>query len=200
MPSHADHLLELARKRQVLRSRDLAAIGIPRRLLGELTAAGVLIRTSRGIYALAKADPSPHRSLVEAATRLPSGVVCLLSALRFHELTTQNPWQVWMAIGPNDRKPKNDDPPLRIVRFSGKLKTEGIEHHRMEGVDIHVYSAAKTVVDCFRFRNKIGVDVAVEALREAWNGKKVTADELWRFATLGRVTRIIRPYFESLAV
>ena len=114
-----------------------------------------------GLYAvLASADASENHSLAEACKRVPGGIVCLLSALRFHGLTTQNPWEVWIAVTPASRKPKVDHPPLRIVRFSGMALTEGIECHRVEGVDVRIYSAAKTVADCFKYRNKIGVDVA----------------------------------------
>jgi predicted transcriptional regulator of viral defense system len=191
-------ILRLARKKGVLRPRDLKPFDIPRRVLSDLTESGVLLRTGRGLYTLPDLDTSEHHSLAEAATRVPGGVVCLLSALRFHGLTTQNPWEVWVAIRPESRKPKVDHPPLRVVRFSGSPFTDGVERHRIDGVDVKVYSAAKTVADCFRYRNKIGTDVAVEALRDAWRERRATADEIWHFAAVCRVTNVMRPYLESL--
>ena len=128
----------------------------------------------------------------------PRGVVCLLSALRFHALTTQAPFEVWLAIPKSARVPKAGYPPLRIVRFSGIALTEGIEDHIVDGVPVRVTSVAKTVVDCFKYRNKIGLDVALEALHEAWRAKRVTMDELWHFAAMCRVANVMRPYLESL--
>ena len=192
------NILKLARRKGVLRPRDLDPLGIPRRVLSELTDKGLLTRSGRGLYALADAPASEHHSLAEAVTRVPIGVVCLLSALRFHGLTTQNPWEVWMAIPPHSRKPRPGHPPLRIVRFSGKPFTEGVERHKVDGVAVPVYSAAKTVADCFRYRNKIGTDVAVEALRLAWEKRKVAADQIWHFARICRVTNVMRPYLESV--
>jgi predicted transcriptional regulator of viral defense system len=188
----------LASRSGVLRPRDLAPLEIPRRHLARLTQAGILRHSGRGLYTLADADATEHRSLAEAAKRVPSGVVCLLSALRFHGLTTQNPWQVWLAITPASRKPVADHPPLRIVRFSGPAFDQGVEHHRIEGVDVKVYSPAKTVADCFKYRNKIGTDVAVEALRNVWRQRLVTADQFWHFARVCRVSNVMRPYMEAI--
>jgi predicted transcriptional regulator of viral defense system len=142
---------------------------------------------------------SAHGSLSEVASKYPQGIVCLLSALRVHELTTQSPFEVWLAIPNKARVPKVDYPPLRIVRFSGKALTEGIEEHVIDGVTVRVSNVARTVVDCFKFRNKIGLDVALEALREAWDKKRVRMDDLWRYATLFRVANVMRPYMESLS-
>ena len=125
-------------------------------------------------------------------------IVCLLSALRFHCLTTQAPFDVWVAIPKAARVPKASFPPLRIVRFSGDALTEGVEQHMVDGVSVRITSVAKTVVDCFKFRNKIGLDVALEALRDAWMAKRVTMDELWHFAAICRVANVMRPYLESL--
>ena len=172
---------------------------IPRRVLSDLVARGELIRTGRGVYVPADLDASEHHSLATASVRVPAGVVCLLSALRFHGLTTQNPWEVWLAISPDARKPRVDSPPLRIARFSGGPLTEGIETHRIDGVEVRIYSAAKTVADCFRYRNKIGLDVALEALRDGWRSRKFTADQLWHFANVCRVATVMRPYMESVA-
>jgi predicted transcriptional regulator of viral defense system len=191
-------IVRLARRRGILRPRDLAPLDIPRRHLTRLADEGVLLRSGRGLYALASADVSENHSLAEACKRVSGGIVCLLSALRFHELTTQNPWEVWMAITPASRKPKVDHPPLRIVRFSGKAFVEGVERHRIEGVDVRIYSAAKTVADCFKYRNKIGVDVAVQALRDAWQKRKITAAQISHFAEVCRVTNVMQPYLDSL--
>jgi predicted transcriptional regulator of viral defense system len=137
--------------------------------------------------------------LVTAATRIPHGVVCLLSALRFHDLTTQNPSEVWLAIDRKARAPVQHELPLRIVRFSGRARIEGIEKHRIDGVPVRVYSPAKTVADCFKYRRKIGTDVAMEALRDCWRSGRCTMDDLWRYASVCRVTNVMRPYLEAVA-
>jgi predicted transcriptional regulator of viral defense system len=159
----------------------------------------VLERKARGIYALADADLTEHHSMALASKRVPRGVVCLLSALRFHRLTTQAPFEIWMAIDRKARLPKAEGIPLHIVRFSAAALTEGVEHHQVEGMDIPVYCLAKTVVDCFKYRNKIGLDVALEALRECLRERRCTIDELWRYAKICRVANVIRPYLESLS-
>ena len=151
------------------------------------------------MYAAPGAVPSEHRSLVEVSKRTPRGVVCLLSALRFHELTTQSPPEVWLAIGPKDRAPRPDGVRLRIVRFSGEARDAGIEAHVVEGVSVPIYGVAKTVADCFKFRNKIGIEVAVEALRDCLERRRCTVDELAEYARVCRVSLVIRPYIEALA-
>ena len=159
-----DKVLDLVREVGVIRPRDLEAAGIPGSYLSRLARNGELDRVGRGLYTLVDSAPSEHRSLAEVGKRVPRGVVCLLSALRFHELTTQTPFEVWLAIGQKDRTPRPNGTRLRIVRFSGKARTSGVEAHIIEGVPVRVYGPAKTVADCFKFRNKIGIDVAVEAL------------------------------------
>ncbi len=191
-------IIRLARSGGIIRSRDLAPLGISRRYLARLTDEGKLLKSGRGVYVLANAGASENHSLAEACKRVSGGTICLLSALRFHGLTTQNPWEVWMAVTPASRKPRVDHPPLRIVRFSGKAFVNGVEHHRIEGVDVRIYSAAKTVADCFKYRNKIGVDVAIEALRDGWRKRKITAEQISHFAQVCRVTNVMRPYLESL--
>jgi predicted transcriptional regulator of viral defense system len=191
-------VLELARRHGVLRPRDLAAYGIAREYLVRLHRQGLLDRPARGIYVLADAEPSEHQSLIEACKRVPHGVVCLLSALRFHRLTTQAPFEVWLAIGEKAWLPKLDYPPLRIVRFSGPALTDGVEEHILQGVSIRVTDPARTVVDCFKYRNKIGLDVALEALRDCWRQKKATIDQLHRAAKTRRMANVMRPYLESL--
>jgi predicted transcriptional regulator of viral defense system len=196
--NNADRTLQLARELGVLRPRDLAQHGIAREYLSRLTQAGLLERTGRGLYVLPDAELTDHHSLAEAAKRVPAGIVCLLSALRFHDLTTQAPFEVWLALPPAARRPRPGSPPLRIVRFSGSALTEGIEEHVIEGVRVRVYNPAKTVADCFKYRNKIGLDVALEALRETWRERRATMDELWRYAEVCRVATVMRPYLESL--
>jgi predicted transcriptional regulator of viral defense system len=191
-------VLQLARQHGVLRARDLAPYGIARECLTRLTRAGLLERAGRGLYVLPDADLTEHHSLAEAAKRVPAGIVCLLSALRFHDLTTQAPFEVWLALPPTARRPQMDAPPLRIVRFSGRALAEGVEEHIIEGVRVRVYSPAKTVADCFKYRNKIGLDVALEAMREAWRASRATLDELWHFAEVCCVATVMRPYLEML--
>ena len=197
--THADKILDLVSKVGVLRPRDLDAYGITRTYLSRLVAAGKLQRIGRGLYVLPGIDVSEHHSLAEACKRVPKGVVCLLSALRFHELTTQAPFEVWLAIAEKAWRPRLDYPPLRIVRFSSVALDSGIEEHQIEGVAIPVFTPAKTVADCFKYRNKIGLDVAIEALRECWRSQRCTMDELWKYAKVCRVQNVMRPYLESIA-
>jgi predicted transcriptional regulator of viral defense system len=196
--SRKEQVLALVRQMGVLRPRDLAAAGIPRIYLRRLHADGLLDNPERGLYLLADAQPTEHHSLAEACKRVPHGVVCLLSALQFHGLTTQAPFEVWLGIAASARRPKVQFPPLRVVRFSGTALTYGVEEHAVEGVPIKVYSPAKTVADCFKYRNKVGLDVALEALRDCWRQRRATMDELYRAALVCRVGQVIRPYLESL--
>ena len=193
----AQRILALAKRQQLIRSRDVEARGIARESLLRLYRQGLLVRQARGVYALPESPVTEHHSLAIAAKRTPGGVICLLSALRFHGLTTQDPHQVWMAIDFKAHKPSAASPALRVVRFSGPALLEGIEHHTLEGVRVPVYSAAKTVADCFKYRNKLGVDVAIEALRDALRSRKTTVDQIHRFAKVCRVANVIRPYLES---
>jgi predicted transcriptional regulator of viral defense system len=200
MPSTpAEHVRQLIRHHGVLRSRDLAAHGIPREYLRRLLAEGILQRPTRGIYVLADAKPTENQSLVEACLRVPHGIVCLLSALRFHHLTTQSPFETWLAIDSKARLPRVDYPPIRFVRFSGPALTHGVEEHRVQKATIRVTSPARTVVDCFVYRNKIGLDVALEALRDCRRKKLATMDELYSVAQDRRMGRVMRPYLESVA-
>ena len=196
--THTDKVLDLVRNAGVLRPRDLDAYGIPRTYLSRLLAAGKLHRVGRGLYVLPGSNVSEHRSLAEACKRVPKGVVCLLSALRFHELTTQAPFEVWLAIGEKAWRPRVDYPPLRVVRFSAAALASGVEQHQIQGVTIPVFSPAKTVADCFKYRNKIGLDVAIEALRECWRSRRCTTDDLWKYAKVCRVQNVMRPYLESI--
>ncbi len=198
MDNAAERLINLARSRGLIRSRDLAPLAISRVSLTRAVRRGQLERVGRGLYGLPGREVSAHGSLAEVARRVPKGVVCLLSALRFHGLTTQAPFEVWLAIENKAIAPKLDYPPLRIVRFSGVALTEGVEEHVVDGVTIRVTSIAKTVADCFKYRNKIGLDVALEALRDAWKDKRLTSEAIWRYAKICRVANVMRPYLESL--
>jgi predicted transcriptional regulator of viral defense system len=197
-PSLASRTLKLASQRGVVRARDLADRDIPAVILTRLVKSGQLTRLSRGVYTLPTRRLSEHHQLAEIATRSPTAVFCLLTALRFHDLTTQNPHELWIALPNKSRSPRIAYPPLRTVRYSGVALTRGIETHTVDGVQVRVYSIAKTVADCFKFRNKIGLDVALEALRECRRGKRTTSDELWRYAKACRVANVMRPYLESI--
>jgi predicted transcriptional regulator of viral defense system len=191
-------VLDLATTTGLIRSQDLDNIGVPRVVLARMVKRGLLTRLDRGLYAIPDRSISEHASLVEVSLKYPKAVICLLSALRFHGLTTQAPYEVWIAIPNKAHAPSMDYPALRIMRFSGEALTAGIDTHLVDGVDVKVTNVAKTVADCFKFRNKIGLDVALEALNEAWTAKRMTMDELWRYARVCRVANIIRPYLESL--
>ena len=181
-----------------LRPRDLEKRGIPRKYLYSLLEKGTIQRSSRGVYLHPNSRITENHSFVEVSCRVPTGVICLLSALRFHEITTQNPFQVWIAIDPKARKPQLEYPAIKVVRFSGQALSKGIETHRIEGSDIKVFSIAKTVADCFKYRNKIGIDVAVEALRDTLKQRKATPSEIEHFARICRVSAVMRPYMEAL--
>jgi len=198
MDTTAERLIDLTRIQGLIRPRDLVPLGIPRVSLTRAVRRGQLKRVGRGLYGLPGREISAHGALAEVARRVPKGIVCLLSALRFHGLTTQAPFEVWLAIENKAIAPKLDYPPLRIARFSGAAFTEGAEEHVVDGVTIRVTSVAKTVADCFKYRNKIGLDVALEALREAWYEKRMTSDDIWRYAKVCRVANVMRPYLESL--
>ena len=187
------NILDLAAERGLIRPRDLTERGLPTVALTRLVRQGRLQRVGRGLYALPDRPVSEHNALAEVARKHPQAIVCLLSALRFHDLTTQSPFEVWLAIPNKARAPKMDYPPLRIVRFSGAALTRGVEDRVIDGVPVRVTSVARTVADCFKFRNKIGLDVALEALQEAWRAKRASMDELWRYATLCRVANVMRP-------
>lgn len=164
-----------------------------------MVAAGQIMRVGRGLYALPTYQAGEHGALVTVAKRVPGALFCLLTALRLHELTTQAPFEVWIAIGNKDHPPRMDYPPIRTVRYSKTALAEGVEIRKVDGTQVRVTSVPKTVTDCFKFRNKIGLDVALEALREARRAKKASADDLWRFAKINRVANVMRPYLEAVA-
>ena len=190
--------LDILEKSGIIRPRDLELQGIPREYLVRLRKLGLIKRTGRGMYIKSGMKPGEHYSLAEAAKKVPNGVVCLLSALNFHNLTTELPFEVWMAIDVKAWMPKSDNVPLRIVRFSKKALITGTEEHILEGVKVRIYNPAKTVADCFKYRNKIGLDVALESLKECWKQKLCTIDQIWKYASICRVSNVIRPPLESL--
>ncbi len=189
--------LALARKLGVLRPRDLHAAGLRREYVQRLLARGELERIGRGLYATPAAKVSAHRSLAEVSKAVPQGVVCLLSALRYHGLTTQHPSEVWLALPSKAWRPRRTPFPLRVVYFSAAAQRAGIETQTIDGVVVRIYSPAKTVADCFKFRNKIGIDVAVEALRDYLKKHRGGVDALWRYAKICRVQRVMQPYLEA---
>lgn len=189
---------KVIRSTGVFRLKEARALGLHPEQIRRLTRQGHLTRLGRGLYAPATAEPGEYHTLAEVAKRVPRGIVCLLTALRFHALGTQHPREVWLAVDRRAAIPKLDVVPVRIVRMSGAALTTGIEEHQVEGVTVRVTSPARTVVDCFKFRNKIGVDVAVEALRDYRRMKAGTVDELWHQADRLRMTRVIRPYWDAI--
>ena len=200
MPPATDRnkTLKLARRRQGVTARELAAAGIHRQVLSRLVAAGEVERIARGIYRLPEHPITEHHGLAVASTAVPHGVICLLSALQFHGIGTQLPSDVWLAIDRRARRPALKYPPLRVVRYTGAALTEGIETHQLEGQQVRVYNVAKTLADCFKYRNKIGLDVVLEALRESWRARRFKMAELDRYADICRVQRVMRPYLEAL--
>ena len=197
--SASARVLKLARGPKSVTRRDIAAAGIHTQALCRLVKDGALERVSRGRYRLPDAPVTEHHGLALAAAAVPKGVVCLISALNFHGIGTQVPAEVWIALDRRTRRPALRYPPLRVVRFGGSALSEGIEGHSIEGVAVRVYNVAKTLADVFKYRNKIGLDVALEALREGWRDRRFKMDDIYRYARVCRVERVMRPYLESLA-
>lgn len=191
-------VIEIVKESSVVRPKDLDAHNVPRKYLSRLHNKGLLTKVSRGLYTLAEDEPATHRTLAEVSKRIPNAIVCLLSALQFHEISTQMPFEVWIAVDTKAWRPVEKQLPIRIVHFSGEALSEGVEEHLIEGVLVKVYTPAKTVADCFKYRNKIGLDVALEALRDAVRQKKCTNDDLYRYAKICRVWKVMKPYMESV--
>lgn len=190
-------LLAAFRETSVLRGRDLSAMGFSRVLVSEATKRGQIVRIGRGLYTAKHAEISENHTYVQIARMVPGAVFCLLTACRFHELTTQSPHEVWFALGPKAWTPKITFVKTRIVRLTGLALSEGIEVHRFEGTDLKIYSVAKTIADLFRYRNKFGLDIALEALRDALRDRKCTVDELMHFARMRHVAKVIEPYLTA---
>lgn len=196
--SKTQQVLEMARDVGVIRAKDIVSQGIHPSALQRLEEQGLLIKSGRGLYTPVEADITEQHNLAEAAKRVPKGVVCLLSALSFYEMTSQAPFEVWMTIPSNARRPNDPLLPLRIVYASGTALDAGVEEHKIEGIPVKIYSIARTVTNCFKHRNKLGLDVALEALRECWRERRSSRDELWKYAKIDRVQNVMRPYLESL--
>ena len=196
--SKAEKLRTLASKRQIVGTKDARELGIPRTYLPRLARRGDLEKIGRGLYSSRDFAGTENTSLIEAAYQIPKGIVCLLSALRFHDFTTQSPHEVWMTIGHKAWAPKVSSPLVRIVRMSGPALHFGMKEYSISGATLRVFSPAKTVADCFKFRSKIGLDVAIEALKECRRRKKASMDELAAAAKVCRVANVMRPYLESL--
>jgi predicted transcriptional regulator of viral defense system len=194
-------LKKILRKKGFIRYCDALKEDINPEYLRRLVNSGQLIRIDRGLYGLSTVMGSKDSSIAQAANKHPNGVICLLSALRFHGFSTQLPWQVWMAIENdrrNNRLPRESNISMKFVWFSGKVYSEGIDEHIIDGVKVRIYNPAKTVADCFKYRNKIGLDVALEALKEGRRARKFTADELTKYARIDRVLNVIKPYMEAV--
>src|SRR3990167_136454 len=192
------HILKLFRNTKTIRASDLKEKGIPRSVLACMVSSGLLEKVSHGLYRLTNTPMSEKEEMVNIALRVPQAVFCLFTALQFHELTTQLPREIWIAMPQGSHKPKIDYPPIQIIRPTKKIYDEGIDIVIVDQVPIKIYNPAKTVVDCFKYRNKIGMDVALEALKDALHQKKVTSDELYYFAKIERVQKIILPYMEAI--
>ena len=197
-PTQTAHILELARRQRLLSAADLRSHGWSPQLLLKLHRTGQLQRVTRGLYSLPDSEMTEHQSLVEVCRRVPKAVVCLLSALQFHEIGTQLPHEVWIALPEATQTPAIDYPSLRIARLRGEAYSEGIETIVEHGSTIRVYSLAKTITDCFKFRHKVGLDVALEALKEAWRQRKLNIDEVTRYARINRVAQVMQPYLETV--
>ena len=189
--------LDLLKARGMLRLKDFVAEGIGPETLARLVREEAVVRPARGLYQLPDTQAEAAHALAEAAVLVPKGVVCLTSALQHHELTLQMPSAVWMAIDRTAWRPKIDYPPIKFVRFKGSALTEGVERHRIEGVEVPITNPARSIVDCFRYRAKVGLDVAMEGLREGLRRRKTTSDDLWTYAKEARIWSIMRPYVEA---
>ena len=190
--------VNFTKKHGMIRVKDAVKEGIHPENLRRLCKKGLLVKMARGIYIPADSEISQNVGLAQISKRLPHGVICLLSALQFHDIGTQSPFEVWVAIDQKAAAPRIDYPPIRIVRFSGKALSEGIEVHQIEGVEVKIYNKAKTIADCFKFRNKIGLDITLEALKDSRQRKLCTNDEIWKYAKLCRVSNVMKPYLEML--
>jgi predicted transcriptional regulator of viral defense system len=191
-------ILELLKENAFLRSRDLKNHGLSRTALMRLVRRGKAVRAQRGLYMRPGGPETEHISLLEVANKVPNGVICLLTALRFHEIGTQEPYQVYVAIGRKSAKPRISSPLLRIFRFSEASLRYGVEEHNILGTTLRITNPAKTVADCFKYRNKVGLDVAIEALREGFRDRRFSTDELYQAALVCRIWKVIKPYAEAM--
>lgn len=191
-------VIEIAKRKGIIKPDDILDAGLSREYLSRFAKEGVLERVGPGLYKLTNADLGENESLLEVVKQVPNAVLALLSALNFHNFTTQNPSEIWLAVDGRAWKPRIDYPAVRYISTSGNMLTSGVEQHHIDGVVVKVFCPAKTVADCFKFRNKIGLDVALEAMREGWREKRFTLAELAQYAEINRVKNVMRPYMESL--
>ena len=196
--TQSDRILDLAQRQRLLSAADVRAHGWSPQLLIKLEQSGKLQRVTRGLYSLPDGPITEHHSLIEVCRRVPKAVVCLLSALQFHEIGTQLPFEVWIALPEATQTPTLDRPALRIARLRGEAYSEGIETLVEHGSTIRVYNLAKTITDCFKFRHKVGLDVALEALKDAWRQRKLDMDQVTHFARINRVEKVMQPYLEAV--
>lgn len=198
-PTVTEQVKEFVRKKGLVRPIEVEVAGLPQRLLYRLRDRGELLQIAPGLFAHPDLEITERHSYAEAAKRVPRGVVCLISALAFHEIGTQMPPKIWMALDrANTWEPEVSQPPMEFVWFSGPAFEEGQEVHEVEGVQVRVYSPAKTVTDLFKYRNKIGLNVALESLREGWRDGRFTVDELQHYAEICNVQGVMRPYLQAL--
>lgn len=198
METQKQKIIDLARKKGMLKTSDIFDAGLHHETLRRLCEEGILEKTVRGVYKLANQEISIYHDLAVASTKAPRGVVCLLSALLYHEISTQLPPVIWMAFNRDVRVPKLENPKLKVVRFSESSMAEGIDIHNIEYVSVRITNPAKTIADCFKFRNKVGLEATLDALRDGLNEKKCTRDEIWYYAKINRVTQVIKPYLEAI--
>lgn len=196
--SKKEQVLRIADKNGFISASDLEVEGISRNYLYKLEKEGNLTRTARGLYRTNDALITEYTTLAEVSKRHPKAVICLISALEFHKLTTQIPHEIWIALPKGTWRPNTDNTPLNVTFLSGKAYSFGIQEVNVQGISVKIYNPAKSVADCFKFRNKIGLDVAIEALKETWRTQSATMDELSRAAKICRVDKIMRPYLEAI--
>ena len=191
-------VIDLAKKLGTIRIKDLLDRGIHPEFARRLVSKEILIRSERGLYSLADSEITEHHDFALIGKRLPKGVICLTSALRFHGIGTQLPRKIWLALEKGSAQPRLSYPPISVVRLSGASFSAGIDIHAIEAVDVRIYNPAKTVADCFKFRNRIGLEAAIEAARECLHERKATSDEIYRYAKICRVWNVMKPFLEAL--
>lgn len=201
MQSANKKALDIIRNRGgIIRTREALDSGIHRRTFYGLRDAGVIVSVTRGLYRIAEMEVPAHVNIVDVAKRVPNGVICLLSALSFHELTTQMPHQIWIAVDRKARKPKIEYPPVRVFHFSGASFTEGVETHTIMEQKIQIFNKTKTVIDCFRWKKEVGLDVAIEAAKDYLTHQDSSPSKLMEYARVCNVGRAVQPYLEALVV
>ncbi len=197
MPTVASAKTIFAKHNGTLSTMEAIRLGVHPETLYRMRDGGDLVQIGRGLYRLAKLPPLKNPDLVAVALKAPNAVICLISALSFHELTTQIPHEVSIALGPGGKPPRISHPPIRVYHLSGKALREGVQTHEIDGIPVRIFGPEKTIVDCFKFRNKIGPDIAIESLRIYRRRKGASVDELLKFARICRVENVMRPYLET---